>query len=269
MPPVRYHSQNPVIIRLLACIAFGFLLAVTLWILVPYRSTLAQKCGGSDDSYNKNYYKYYVHFQTSDNETLSGWFFYRGQESNLVVCFPGNYCNAGMYITFAEHDKSQSYLMLNYRGYGASTGRLNEGNMVSDACEAIRYYKNKYDFKSVKLLGFSLGTGVAIQVAARTSGIQKIVLAAPFSSMADTCGLSGIRKKFYKDHFNSLEHAPYISSPVYILYSEKDCTVVPESTKKLINALRAPLTIQKLLGTHNDIITTPANQEQIIKSLQE
>lgn len=267
MPPIGYRTLSCAITKILACILFCVILVVSLWVLIPHRSTLAQKSGVPDDVYNKNYYKHYVCFQTSDHETLSGWFFYRGQDSDLVVCYPGNCCNAGMFTSFAEQDQSQSYLMLNYRGYGASTGRLNEENMVRDACEVIRYYRNKYKIKSVKLLGFSLGTGVAIQVAAQTPDIKKVVLAAPFSSMAETCNLSEIRKLIIRDHFNSLSYAPSVSAPIHIVYSEEDITVRPESTQKLIKEFPGAPIVQKLNGSHNDVINLPMNQKIILQAL--
>ena len=237
------------------------------WLFVPYRSILAQKSGGKDSEVNKVYCAQYVKFQTSDGETLTGWFFNRGKGSQLVICYPGNSCNAGMFVNYAEQDTKRSYLMLNYRGYGESTGRLKESNMVSDACEALQYFSSSLQADNITLFGFSLGTGVAVQVASRMPNVDKLVLAAPFDSMAAICGISNIEKIILKDHFDSVRHAHLVNCPVYVQYSLGDTVVRPENTRKLIDSFRCNVTERIVKGTHENVVSLPLNQKYIIDAL--
>ena len=248
--------------RYLLCVLAVFAVVVVGWVFIPYRSILAQEAC-SDAVFNDEHIKQYVTFATSDGEKLSGWFFNRGQESELVICYAGNSCNAGMFTDMARLDSTRSYLMLNYRGYGESSGRLKETNMVDDACEALRYFSRELQTERVTLLGFSLGTGVGIQVAARMPEVDKIVLAAPFDSMAAVTGVSGLKKWILKDHFYSIDYAPSVKCPVHILYSIEDTVVRPEQTHRLVAAFRVPVQVVKVTGSHTDVIALQENQKII------
>lgn len=235
-------------------------IAAVLWLFIPHRSILSQSSGTQDSVYNENYLSSYIQFRTSDGETLSGWFFNRGTGKELVMCFPGNSCNAGMFAVFAEADSARSYLMLNYRGYGNSSGTLTEENMVDDACEALSHFSSTLQTDEIKLLGFSLGTGVAIQVAARNPNVKQAILVAPFDSMASVCNLSGIWKWGFKDLFMSVDYAPNLQCAVNVVYSEEDRTVRPESTRRLLQKFVHSVEITRVNGNHSQVISDPDNQ---------
>ena len=58
-------------------------------------------------------------------------------------------------------------MFVSYRGYGASTGTISEQGLVTDALAAYDVLRAKgVAADSIMLLGESLGTGVAIQLAA-------------------------------------------------------------------------------------------------------
>ena len=254
-------------------IASIFLISLTFivtgcWICIFPRSILAQKTNIQDYFYNQSYKDNYINFTTSDGEILSGWFFNRGKGSPLVVCFPGNSCNAGMFTSYAENDPKRSYLMLNYRGYGSSTGHLNEKNMVSDACEALAYYSRELKTIDVSLLGFSLGTGVAIQVCAHSPEVNRLILLAPFDSMAAICGVTSPKKYFYTDFFESISYAPTITCPVHVIYSKDDTVVRPENTHCLLKTFKCPLYIHIESGSHSDIINKPSSKIHITNALE-
>lgn len=257
--------------KLLILLGIFFAAATTAficWIFIPYRSIIAQSSSTSDDVYNRQFAENYIVFKTQDGELLSGWFFRRGKGTELVVCIPGNYCNAGMFAAIAQNDNTRSYLMLNYRGYGNSTGRLKEANMVNDVREISRHYASEIQTDKIILLGFSLGTGVAIQAAARNSEIDKIILVAPFDSMIDMTNVSTIARLILKDHFNSIDYAPEVKCPVYVIYSEDDKVVFPERTRRLISQFSRPVVAKKGTGSHTDIISLPENVQYIYEALQ-
>ena len=246
------------VFRYVLCVLAVLAIVFVGWVVIPYRSILAQhSC--SDAVFNDEHIEQYVSFATSDGEKLSGWFFNRGKGTELVICYAGNACNAGMFASLAQMDSARSYLMLNYRGYGGSSGRLKESNMVADACEALQYFSRELQTERVTLLGFSLGTGVAVQVAARMSEVDKIVLVAPFDSMMAVAGVSGLKKWILKDHFYSIEYAPSVECPVHILFSIEDTVVRPEQTQRLAAAFQVPVQAVKVTGSHSDVISLSEN----------
>lgn len=240
-------------------------LATALWLFVPHRSILSQSSGAQDSVYNEKYQSSYIQFRSSDGEELSGWLFNRGPSKELVMCFPGNSCNAGMFAVFAEADPDRSYLMLNYRGYGNSSGSLTEENMVNDACEALSHFSSSLQTDEIKLLGFSLGTGVAIQVAARNLNVKQAILLAPFDSMASVCNLRGIWKWILKDHFMSVDYAHKVKCAVHVVYSEEDGIVRPEYTRRLLQHFACPVQVTRVKGSHAQVVSDFDNRAVIYK----
>lgn len=67
----------------------------------------------------------------------------------------------------ATKDTSRSWLFMNYRGFGSSQGEPSEKLIVEDACFSIRYVRSFVEgaVGPLFLIGFSLGSAVATQVA--------------------------------------------------------------------------------------------------------
>lgn len=263
-----YSAGMKSVFQYVLCVLVVLAVVAVGWVVVPYRSVLAQS-SCSDAVFNDEHIEQYVTFATSDGEKLTGWFFNRGKGSELVICYAGNSCNAGMFTGIARMDSGRSYLMLNYRGYGGSSGRLKEANMVADACEALLHFSRELQTEQVTLLGFSLGTGVAIQVAARMPEVDKMVLAAPFDSMVAVTGVSGLKKWILEDHFYSTEYAPSVKCPVHIIFSMEDMVVRPEQTLRLAATFKVPVQAVKVSGSHTDVIAMPENRKIIEQMLRD
>ena len=75
-------------------------------------------------------------------------------------------------------------LALYYRGYGGSTGAPTEDGLIRDAEAAYDFARARYPAKRIVLFGESLGTAVAVALAAGHE-IGALILDAPFTSAAD------------------------------------------------------------------------------------
>ena len=73
---------------------------------------------------------------------------------------------------------------LSYRGYGGSTGSPTEAGLMHDADAAYAYAAARYEPRRLVLWGESLGSGVAVAVAA-AKPVGHIILQSPFTSAAD------------------------------------------------------------------------------------
>ena len=73
---------------------------------------------------------------------------------------------------------------LSYRGYGGSTGSPSEAGLISDAEAAYRFALTHAPAERIVAFGESLGSGVAIALAA-SHKVGAVVLEAPFTSAAD------------------------------------------------------------------------------------
>ena len=75
-------------------------------------------------------------------------------------------------------------MALSYRGYGGSTGSPSEAGLIADAQAAYAFAAARMPAERIVVFGESLGTGVAVALAA-TQPVGGLVLQAPFTSAAD------------------------------------------------------------------------------------
>ena len=107
--------------------------------------------------------------------------------------FHGNAGNIGHRVPIAkvlEENIGCNVLMLEYRGYGLSTGDPDEEGINIDAQTALDYIRQQKETQSGKIIVFgqSLGGAVAIQLVARNQeagDIVGLVLENTFTSIRD------------------------------------------------------------------------------------
>lgn len=132
---------------------------------------------------------------TPDGETLSAFFIRPANKQRVrnvtVMMFHGNAGNIGHRIPIAkvlEDNIGCHVLMLEYRGYGLSTGTPNEDGLNIDAQTGLDYIRERAETKDTKIViyGQSLGGAVAIQLVANNQGtgdIAGLILENTFTSI--------------------------------------------------------------------------------------
>lgn len=132
---------------------------------------------------------------TEDGEKLSA-FYIRGprggKNSKLtVLMFHGNAGNIGHRLPIARHLVNLigcNVFMLEYRGYGTSTGEPDESGLNIDAKTALEYLRSRAETRVHRIIvyGQSLGGAVAIKLVAKNQeagDIAGLVLENTFLSM--------------------------------------------------------------------------------------
>ncbi len=200
-----------------------------------------------------------IEIQIASGDMLRGWFVNRGVDAPLVVMFGGNAMNVGAFGDLVKADQKRSYLLLNYRGYGNSEGSPSQDAIVGDTIMSIYWLQFHRKIRPSKLIlvGYSIGSGVAMQVAAKTSP-DGIVLLCPFDSVEAVArehlgafGAFMVRN----DAFRSTEVAPKIRCHVTIFAGSKDDIIPPERTIALINAFtQTKPQVYWLPAGHNDLL---------------
>jgi abhydrolase domain-containing protein 13 len=132
---------------------------------------------------------------TPDGESLSAFFIRpsnRGLARNVtILMFHGNAGNIGHRVPIAkvlEENSGCNILMLEYRGYGLSTGTPNEEGIMIDAQTGLDYIRHQKSTQGGKIIvyGQSLGGAVGIQLVARNQeagDIAALILENTFTSM--------------------------------------------------------------------------------------
>ena len=181
----------------------------------------------------------------------------------LVIYFGGNAEEVTAYASEAAQTYGErAVLLVNYRGYGESGGKPGERDMVSDAAEVFDWAASRKDLDAgrIALHGRSLGTGVAVQLAAAKPA-RCVILTSPFASATD------IGKAIYpwlpvgllmRHPFDSGAHAPKLRVPALFLIGESDTLIPPKHSERLASLWGGPVERVTFEGFgHNDLSMNP------------
>jgi hypothetical protein len=120
---------------------------------------------------------------TADGETLHGWWMPHPEPRAQVIYWHGNGGNLSLWMDVLVDLRRRGFsvMAVDYRGYGASTGRPTEGGLYRDADAAHAYFAQhlKRDGTPVVVWGRSLGCAVASYAAAK-SPPDALILESPF-----------------------------------------------------------------------------------------
>ncbi len=212
-----------------------------------------------------------VAFTTADGTVLRGWLRHGGIGAPLVVVYGGNNVNVGAFAGISRLAAHSSVLLLNHRGYGESEGRPTERAVVDDARQALQHFRRLLgEPERVILLGFSLGTGVATQVAA-TEPVDQLVLACPFDSVLATgCQhIPLLPELIPMDHFRSDLAAPQVRCPVTVFMATQDTIVPNERTLNLIRHFTGTrVQLHRIPCGHNEVMFQAKTLELLQPLLQ-
>jgi fermentation-respiration switch protein FrsA (DUF1100 family) len=194
---------------------------------------------------------------TSDGETLVAWWVPAREAKGTVLLLHGNAGNISHRIEYLAMFAGLGYstLLVDYRGYGRSTGTPSEEGTYRDADAAWDWLTARgIAGHDVVLLGESLGGGVATWLAAKHPP-RALVLASTFTSIPD---LAETIYPFLPVHalarirYDSLARLAHIAAPVLILHSPEDEIVPYAHAERLYAAARGRKRLVQLAGGHND-----------------
>jgi len=181
-----------------------------------------------------------------------------GAPAPLVIYYGGNAEEATAWAPVVDRNGPRARLLMNYRGYGKSEGTPSEKAIVSDALEIFDAAKARADVDAsrVALMGASLGSGVATQVAAERP-VKAVVLVSPYDSIEEVAAAvySWLPVRWLVRHrFDSAARAPKITVPALFVYGTADTLIRPAHTKRLASVWGGPVEMLELEGQgHNDI----------------
>jgi len=171
-----------------------------------------------------------VVLDTADGEKVIAWHVPPRGDKPLILYFHGN---AGTLNLRAERFRGLTadgtgLLAVTYRGYGGSSGRPSETGLIADAQAAYEFAGARVPASRIVIFGESLGTAVALALAAeRPCGA--VILDAPFTSAAAVAAASfwfvPVRW-LMKDPFYSDRRIGKLKVPLLVLHGERD-TIVP------------------------------------------
>ena len=201
----------------------------------------------------------------SGSETIKIWRI--GNGINALVYFGGNAEDVAENIPeFNRYFPKHTVYLVNYRGYGGSTGKPTESALFEDALNV--YDKVSESHENISVIGRSLGSAVAIYLASQRV-IKKLVVVTPFDSALNLA--KGMYPVFpvsllLKDRFDAVGQINTVQAPILALVAEQDTIIPRKRTDALINAIPTDqLTVQVISNTgHNDILNSTAYAEALV-----
>jgi uncharacterized protein len=195
---------------------------------------------------------------TSDGERVIVWHVAPAPGGHVVIYCPGNGDTlAGSVGRFREITADGTGLIaLSYRGYAGSSGRPSEQGLMQDAAAVYAFSGALYPESKIVLWGFSLGTGVAVALAAEHS-IGGVILEAPYTSIADLAASAfpflPVRY-LLKDQFHPDRRIAEVAAPLLIMHGARDATIPIAFGERLFRLAREPKQFVRYdAGGHNDL----------------
>ena len=120
----------------------------------------------------------------------------------------------------------RSVYLVNYRGYGGSSGRPTEAALFQDALTVFDHVRASHP--RIAVMGRSLGSGVAMYLATQRD-VERLVLVTPFDSLAKV-GQSHFRflpvTLLMLDQYDSASRVPEVKAPALLVIAG-DHDIIP------------------------------------------
>ena len=186
----------------------------------------------------------------------------------VVLYFHGNRKNITRYAPYADNFTKNHYevWMIDYPGYGKSTGEPGEQAMYDDALLLYKLANSRFPADSIIIYGKSLGTGPATWLASRKS-CQRLILETPYYSL-DALARNYFPiypvSTFLHTHFPSYDYAKNVSVPVSIFHGTSDWVIPYRQSKRLKPAFPKGAELVTIPGGgHNNLDDYPLFHQKL------
>ncbi len=203
----------------------------------------------------------------SNDEHLKVWVI-NPNKANAIFYFGGNAEPVEYNIQpFQTWFPNHTLYLMNYRGYGGSTGSPTEAALYADALTLYDQVSTQH--KSISIIGRSLGSGVATYLGANRE-VKKMALVTPYDSVANVAQATYPMypmSLLFKDKYDSISRAQKIHAKVMLLIAEHDEMIPRKHSNNLADALLAAnveVKIELLMrATHNSFSEDPHYQKSL------
>lgn len=189
---------------------------------------------------------------TADGERIVAWWKPPEAGRAAVLYFHGN---GGSLLNRRDRARllaadGRGLLLVSYRGYSGSTGSPTEAGLRADARAAYHWLAERVSPKLVVLYGESLGSSVAVHLAAERP-VGGVILDAPFTSVADVARLHywyAPIDLLLRDQHRSADVIGAMGAPLLVLHGDRDGIVPIALGERLFAAAPEPKRFVRLPG---------------------
>jgi pimeloyl-ACP methyl ester carboxylesterase len=224
------------------CIAIGFYLLQDKIIFQPDRLPMDHSF-----TFSQPYREYFI--PTTDGESLNALLFNTSQPSRgLLLYFHGNADNLQRWGDYAVDFNRLGYdvIMVDYRGFGKSTGKPTEKNLYADAITLLQWAQTNVPHSRLIIYGRSLGSAVASHLATKVTPAL-LILETPFDEM------KGVIYPLFRPFLYIIPERHKFSNKENLL-RVKSRKVIIHGTDDWVVPLSSAMMLKPLLGTHDQFV---------------
>ena len=253
--------------NVLISIALGYAAVVALVFLFQSRLVYYPEVGREVAVTPKSYGLAFepAEIRTADGETLQAWWVPADNARGIVLFFHGNAGNISHRLDYLLMFNRLHYstLIVDYRGYGGSTGRPSEEGTYRDAEAAWEYLRHSRSVRPRDLIiaGESLGGAVATWLAAKVQP-RAVLLHSTFTSVNDLgAGVYWFLpvRLISRMGYDNVANLGRVRAPVFVAHSRDDDIIPYSHGRKVFESAPEPKTFLEMRGGHNQgfIFTRP------------
>ena len=197
--------------------------------------------------------------KTPDGARVVAWYGKAKPGQPTILYFHGNAGSLANRAPRIERFMGEGWgvYMMTYRGYGGGTGKPTEAHNVADARLAYGALVHEgVEPSSIILYGESLGTGIAVRLAAERQ-VAGVVLDAPYTSLVDVA--AGVYpflpvRLALADRYESSKYIKQVHAPLLILHGESDDVIPVAMGRELFRLANEPKRLAVFPnGGHSDL----------------
>lgn len=184
-----------------------------------------------------------VNLIASDGANLHALHFRVDKPKGVILYYHGNAGTLHRWGEVVQYHVGLGYdvVVMDYRGYGKSTGERTHTSMLADAEQFYDYALEHYTEDQITVYGRSLGTGLATYVASKNHP-NRLMLETPYHN------LKSLAQRYYpifpvgialRFNFKSNEYVQRVDCPIYIFHGTEDEVVPYKHGKRLYESIPA------------------------------
>jgi pimeloyl-ACP methyl ester carboxylesterase len=150
-----------------------------------------------------------------------------------------------------------AFLAVEYPGYGIYAGSCSSDKMLQDAHAVMKHVLCKCYEENIIVMGRSIGSGVAIDVAAKYHKLRCLSLISPFTSLQAVVKeyAGSFLCRIVQERFRNLEKMSRVQCPTLFIHGDQDNLVPIDHSESLLKEAGGIAYLERIAGMdHNTFI---------------
>ncbi|HEY5744481.1 MAG TPA: alpha/beta hydrolase [Chryseolinea sp.] len=261
------------LLKIAVFLVLAYLLVVLLAYLLQTKLLFHPTKLRSDFKFHTDSEHEEVFLASPDGEKINGLFF-PAPSDKVILYFHGN---AGSLEDwqFVYHDFESlgfNFFIIDYRGYGKSTGNISEAGFYQDAQAAYDFLLARgFEADHIVVYGRSIGSGVAVHLATHQQ-IAALILESPYTSV-EQLAIEKYRYLFpslyLRYRFDNLNKINAVKAPLLVIHGRRD-DLIPfphgQALYDVFDGKKQLIAVED--GHHNDLSEFPQFLPEILSFLR-